>query len=208
MTRARVSKPTFHHIVRLLTPCLACVVVELLSIGAALASGDIGVGIQAEPLVLATTAQPGHTYDFPSVYVINNGAQPIAARFSVEPLNKGAQHVAPATWISFPSESTALRPGASAHVRVILHVPPGAARGTYLSDVVVHAASASASSGTGAQVSAGAATKVEFVVSTTAPHTSGGAPPWVLPGAIAAAALVVLLLLWRSGIRITIKKPS
>jgi hypothetical protein len=187
--------------------CLSFVIVELLlSLGVAEAGGTIGVGIQAAPLKLAITAQPSHTYDFPTVYVVNNGTEPITARFTLEPLNKGAQHVAPVSWISFPRQSIPLRPGASAHFPVTLHVPGGADTGTYLGDVVVHATSVGTSSGTGAQVSAGAATKIEFTVGDADFGSSGGVPNWVLPAVIVIAVILVLFLLWRAGIRVTLSK--
>lgn len=183
-------------------------IVDLMSVGVAQAAGSIGVGIQAEPLMLATTAQPGHNYHFPTVYVINNGTQGIIAGFTVEPLNKGAEHVLPASWISFPTAKVRLRPGESAHIRVNLHVPRGALTGTYLSDVVVHAISNGASSGVATQISAAAATKVEFTISTKPTHSANGIPKWVLPAAFALAVLLLLYLIWRSGLRLTIKKPS
>jgi hypothetical protein len=191
-----------------LVACLACVVVQLFGVGSARGAGSIGVGIQAAPITLATAAEPGHSYHFPAVYVINNGEQPITARFIVEPLNKGAQHVLPASWISFPTHAVPLQPGASAHVPITLQVPRSAALGTYLSDVVVHAVSAGAPSGVGGQVSAAAATKVALTVSSKAHPSRGGIPKWVLPAAIALAVALVLLLLWRSGIRITLTNAS
>ncbi len=187
---------------------LALGIVELMSVGVAQAAGPIGVGIQVEPLQLATTAQPGHNYHFPTVYVINNGTQSVIARFTVEPLNKGSEHVLPASWISFPTVKVLLRPGESAHIPVSLHVPRGAATGTYLSDVVVHAISSGASSGTSTQIEAAAATKVEFTISTKAAHSADGIPTWVLPAALALGVLLLLYLIWRSGLRLTIKKPS
>lgn len=187
---------------------LALGIVDLLGVGVAQAAGSIGVGIQAEPLQLATTAQPGHNYHFPTVYVINNGTQSVIARFTVEPLNKGAEHVLPASWISFPTAKILLRPGESAHIPVSLHVPRGAPNGTYLSDVVVHATSSGASSGTATQISAAAGTKVEFTISTKPAHLAHSIPTWVLPAALALAVLLLLYLIWRSGLRFTIKKPS
>lgn len=203
----RSDSPTL-AIVGVLAVCIGCLFIELWSIDIAQAAGAIGVGIQATPVTLTTTAQAGKIYHFSPVFIINNGKQPIRAHFRVEALNKGAQHVVPATWISFPSNSVALLPGASAHVPVALHVPVGAALGSYLSDIVVFATSAGPLSGTGAEVSAGAATKIEFIVATTAPPASQGIPKWVLPAGITIAVLLVLFLLWRSGIRIVIKKPS
>jgi hypothetical protein len=191
-----------------LTTFVVFVILELLSIGVTQAAGPIGVGIQAQPLNLATTALPGHSYRFPTVYVINNGKRGIVAGFNVEPLDKGADHILPASWISFPTTKILLQPGASTHVPVSLRIPQGAAIGTYLSDVVVHAVSSGASSGFATQVSAAAATKIEFTISTKAAHSAGGVPTWVPPVAIALAVLLLLLLLWRSGIRITMKKAS
>jgi hypothetical protein len=188
--------------------CLVGLLVDVMGIAVAQGAGSIGVGIQVEPIMLATTSQPGHAYHFPTFYVINNGKQPITARFSIEALNKGAQHVAPTAWLSFPSPAVPLQPGNSAHVPLVLHVPVDAATGTYLSDVVVHAQSPGASSGVGAQVSAAAATKVAFTVSTKASSSKGGVPRWVLPPAIAFAVLLWSLLIWRSGLRITIKESS
>jgi hypothetical protein len=191
-----------------LVASLALGIVDLMSVGVAQAAGPIGVGIQAEPLQLATTAQPGHNYHFPTVYVINNGTQGVIARFTVEPLNKGAEHVLPASWISFPTAKVLLRPGESAHIPVSLHVPRGAATGTYLSDVVVHAISSGTSSGVSTQIAAAAATKVEFTISTKAAHSADGIPTWVLLAGIALAVFLLLFLIWRSGLRLTIKKPS
>jgi len=204
----RRSHPIVHAIVVSSMACLAVVLVNLMCIAVAQGAGSIGVGIQAEPITLATTAQSGHVYHFPTFYVINNGKQPITARFNIEPLNKGAQHVLPAAWISFPTPAVPLQPGESAHVPLILHVPVDAATGTYLSDVVVHAQSLGASSGVGAQVSAAAAAKVAFTVSTKDPPSKGGVPKWVLPAAIALAVLLLVLLIWRSGLRITIQDSS
>jgi hypothetical protein len=178
-----------------------------IGIGTARASAPIGVGIQALPIKLAIPAKPGSVNHFPSVYVINNGEQAFIASFTAEPLNKGAQHVAPGSWISFPHETVSLKPGASAHIPVTLRVPGGAVTGTYLTDVVVHAKAAGSSSGVGTQIAAAAAAKLEFTVSTVVTPVKG-TPKWVLPAGIALGFVVLLLFLWRIGVRISLKRPE
>jgi hypothetical protein len=190
-----------------LIACLACSIFEFSSTGLAYATGPIGVGIQAEPLILSTTAQPGHTYRFPTFYVINTGGQTITARFAVELFNTGARHVPPASWFSFPITSVQLRPGATDHVSMTLRVPIGAVIGSYQSDVVVHATAIGAATGAGATVAAAAATKIEFTVATEVSRSTGRTHRWLLPLGIFLGVLVAVYLIWRSGLRLTVKKP-
>jgi hypothetical protein len=147
-----------------------------------LAPAGVTASIQADPVCLPVTAQPGHSYPL-TVWVQGGGALTLA----VVPETTGLSarlHQVPASWVSFS------RNPASGTTPLTLAVPADAAPGPYESKISGTTGSA-ASSGGGAQARTGAAgtTAIVFTVgpSATPPppcdaldlaQSTGRFPPW------------------------------
>ncbi|HEX3795821.1 MAG TPA: hypothetical protein VHV57_15115 [Acidimicrobiales bacterium] len=191
---------------RLAAASLAGLVLSSMFGQASYAADSIGVGIQAQPVMLLAPCLPGHTYSFPSVYVVNKSENGEVANLNSESLNKGSRLIAPAAWFHFPAKMVLLTAKGSAHIPITLQVPKSAHPGRYQSDVVIHAYSAGTSSAVGAQVSAAAATKIDFTVVSKLPPGKSAFKKWELPGGIALLVVLLIFLIWKSGLRITTKK--
>ncbi|HEY1830007.1 MAG TPA: hypothetical protein VGG38_07180 [Acidimicrobiales bacterium] len=185
-------------------------ILEVLVPGLAFATGSIGIGIQAEPIALATPVTAGHQYNFPTAYIVNKGTEGVVAKFEVRRFNGGIGHDIPAAWIEFPTPYVLLRPGQSVHILIILNLPKSAVLGKYQSDVFVDTATKPNASRVGAQVGAAAATKIEFTVgSHPAPSPSRKSIP--LAAYIGGGVLLLVLLLltlWRLGFRVRVDKAT
>ena len=118
--------------------------------------------IQADPVCLPVTAQPGSTYEL----TVSASAGTLAVTPAHGTLERRL-HQVPPSWVSSGPSSPALlgpdqEPGASVTVR--LDVPPGAAPGAYWSDIRVSAGSGSG----GVTLGAAATTALVFTVGPSA----------------------------------------
>jgi hypothetical protein len=122
-----------------------------------LAPQGVTAEIQADPVCLAVTAQPGHSYPL-TVYV--QGSGPLTLTVATVTSGMAARlHQVPASWVSFGQDP------ASGTVPLTLAVPSGAAPGAYESDIEATAGSPVASgSGDSASLGAGATTAIVFTV--------------------------------------------
>jgi hypothetical protein len=130
----------------------------------------VTAGIQADPVCLPATAQPGHSYPL-TVYVQGSGALTLA----VAPITTGLAarlHQVPASWVSFSQNP------AAGTVPLTLAVPPGAAPGAYESDIEAATGTAPSGGGTQATLGAAATTAIVFTVGPSA-TTMGSAANFV-----------------------------
>jgi hypothetical protein len=119
----------------------------------ALAPSGATATIQADPVCLPVTAQPGHSYAL-SVYVSGNGPLTLAVTPAHGPLERSL-HQVPASWVRF-----AANPASPGTAGFTLAVPSDAEPGAYWSDVTV-----TAQPGAGGQAALGAAATTAIVLS-------------------------------------------
>jgi hypothetical protein len=136
---------------------------------------SIGVGVQSVPVRLASVAQPGDSYSFAPVYIVNTGTQDESISMRVQRFSHGPGRTVPPSWIHFSGNGMRLAARSSARVPLELVVPAGAEPGKYLSDVVV-AGTAGIVVGK-ANLGVAAATKLEFTVGRGSGHGLAF-PPW------------------------------
>jgi hypothetical protein len=127
------------------------------------AQADIGTGIGANPLRLASRAQPGGRYHLPSVLVVNTGNQASSYIVQVKRLGQPNGHDVPASWIRFAHTKVQLRPHKRAVIPAVLTVPKHAAGGVYRSNVVVSTYTRRPGGG-GAALGAAAADELSFAI--------------------------------------------
>jgi hypothetical protein len=131
------------------------VIAAILLAASLLAPAGVTAGIQADPVCLPVTAQPGHSYPL-TVYVSGSGPLTLAVTPAHGSLERSL-HQVPASWISFGAN-----PAGPGQVALTLAVPSGAAPGAYWSDVEA-SSSAQAQPGAGAQAALGAAATTAIV---------------------------------------------
>jgi hypothetical protein len=172
------------------------------------ASASIGVGVQANPVNLASEARPGASYPLPSLYVVNTGTQAESMSARVERLSAGTGQAVPASWIHISSLSGQLLPKQSAEISLELVTPPDAKPGDYVSDIVVTGSAAPVSAGI--NLGAAAATKLEFrITPAPAPRSWLISPAWKWWVICGLALLAVIILGWRrSGLRIRVERKT
>jgi hypothetical protein len=148
-----------------------------------------GVGIQAAPVCLPATAQPGRSYPLGSLYVTDTGSSGESITVAVEPVWRGQSDYGryrsvPASWVSvsypkhdlfLPSSSVSLSPGQGAYLAVTMTIPAGARRGMYVSNLVASAGTSPPQDHTAA-LGAAAATGLELGVGVHAPSCGIPAP--------------------------------
>lgn len=155
-----------------------------------LAPAGVTAGIQAGPVCLPVTAQPGHSYPL-AVTVDNLGDGTESMTLAVTPAHGGPErslHQVPPSWVTFAASPVPVYPRSATRVTLTLAIPPGAAPGAYWSDIE---AAASAQPGAGAQaaLAAAATTAIMLTVgpSATPPppcdaldlaQSTGRFPPW------------------------------
>jgi hypothetical protein len=173
---------------------LAAAAIAVASLSSQPAAGaSTGAGMSPFLVCLSHPAQPGGSYqlqtngNIPGAQVTDTGTSSEDLTLSTGPSPWKQQlpgMAVPASWISFsypklllviPQHHISLSAGASASVQVTLHVPPDAARGTYVAGLIV-------STGTGnGSMQLGAAAEVPLV------FTVGIAKPAWPPQQLAAA---------------------
>jgi hypothetical protein len=167
------------------------------------ASASIGVGIQANPVLLSGVAHPGGSYALPPLYVINTGTQAETISVQVEPGTSGGTGLSvPQSWIHIASLPGSLAPRQSAQIPLQLVTPGNARPGSYAGDIMVTGGGAVTAGG--ARFSAAAATGLQFRV-TPGPGSAIPAWRWWLGGALLAAG-VIALAIRRSGLRLRIER--
>jgi hypothetical protein len=148
-----------------------------------LAPAGVTAGIQADPVCLPATAQPGHSYPL-TVYV--QGSDPLT--LTVAPAHGTLErtlHQVPSSWVHFSPN-----PASTGQVALTLAVPPDAAPGAYWSDIEA-GTQGQAQPGAGAQAVLGSAATTAIVLtvgpSATPPppcdaltlaQSTGKFPPW------------------------------
>lgn len=120
---------------------------------------SVGTGIQAGPVCLPVTAQPGASYTLPPVTVQNTGSGGETIGLTVQNPGPGSLpgKSVPPEWVRF-SAPVSLGSGATGTVTARLTLPPSARRGSYEGWVVA----GPAGSGTPGQVSLGAEAIANF----------------------------------------------
>jgi hypothetical protein len=121
----------------------------------ALTPAGVTAGIQADPVCLPVTAQPGHSYPL-TVSVSGSGSLALAVTPAHGSLERQLRQV-PASWVRF-----AANPATPGQVALTLAIPPGAAVGAYWSDVEA-GTQGQAQPGSGGQAVLGAAATTAFV---------------------------------------------
>jgi hypothetical protein len=92
-----------------------------------LAPQGVTAGIQAYPVCLPVTAQPGHSY--PLTVYVSGGSLTLAVTTAHDPLERRL-HQVPASWVQFASN-----PAGPGQAALTLRIPDGAAPGAYWSDI-------------------------------------------------------------------------
>lgn len=188
-------------------PAIAVGLVALLGL-AQPASASIGVGIQANPVVLGRAAHPGASYLLPSVYVVNTGSQAESMTARVERLAAGPGQTIPPSWIHITSLGEQLAPRQSAQISLELVTPSDAKPGNYVSDIVVTGSAGPASAGI--NFGAAAATDLKFTV-TPGPAARSwlSFPAWKWLVICGLVLLAVIIGGWRrAGLRIRVERRS
>jgi uncharacterized membrane protein len=177
---------------------------------ASAAQASIGVGVQADPVRLATAAHPGGSYTLPSLYVVNTGSEAESVTVTVKHLSAGPGMTIPASWVHATAPSGQLQPKQQVLIPLKLSTPGNAKPGSYRSDIVVTGTDGSTGQGQGVQFGAAAATDLEFTI-TPGPAASSwlGLAPWKW-WMIAVLAMVgaVTFVVRRSGLRIRIERQG
>jgi hypothetical protein len=177
----------------------------LLGFWAPAANASVGVGIQANPVLLTGSAHPGGSYRLPPLYVVNTGSQAETLSLRVERLQaqaKGADAV-PRSWIQNSwSASSSISASQSVNIPLELVVPANARPGDYSSDIVV---TGSTLAGSGdVRFGAAAATGLQFRIT---PAPAGSLPAWKLWTLIALITIGSAIFIYRRlGLRIRIER--
>jgi hypothetical protein len=185
-------------------------------LSASVAQASIGVGVQADPVRLASAAHPGGSYKLPSLYVVNTGTEAESVTVTVKHLSAGPGMTIPASWVHATTPSGQLQPKQQVLISLELSTPGDAKPGSYRSDIVVTGTEGGQGQGQGQgqeqgqgiQFGAAAATDLEFTV-TPGPAASSwlGLAPWKW-WIIAVLAVVgaVTVAVRRSGVRVRIER--
>ncbi len=177
---------------------LSCVAALLALPG--IAGASLGTGVSASPVVLPKRALQGHSYALPGLYVRNTGTERYL-RVRVQRLSTGAERVLPATWITFGRNGITLSPHRSAVVPIRIAVPPTAAGGSYMSDLVASTSLKHARGGDAIGVAA--ATKLEVDVGTLSSSVAWGAIGLATGGILLIAGLGYLVR--KSGLSVSVR---
>ena len=139
------------------------------------AGADVGAGIGADPILLPSTAMPGHSYSMTPVYVVNTGTEASRFQLVVERVRPNEDTTVPKQWVEFARNDFTLGPKETTTVPVKLTVPSDAKPGTYSSNIIVGSQAVDTPPGAAA-LGARAATDLKFQVTKTAPLI-----PWPWP---------------------------
>jgi hypothetical protein len=181
----------------------------LLAPGAAAA--DRGVAIDAGRIAIDQPLQRGGGYTLPTIGVRNPGTERTSYRVAVSYLNEQKERRPPASWFRFTPRQLTLAAGKSRPVQVRLIVPTNAEPGKYSGLLEVRIVS----TGTGAQVGAGAGARLSFRIEPSSTleawwiafkRLMSEHAPWTyLIPALAAALTVVRQLAKRLRINVTVR---
>lgn len=170
------------------------------------ALASLGAGVGASPITLAQPAQAGHTYQLPSLYVINTGTDASYYLVRVQAIGQTQAKPVPAGWVQFGRNHFQLQPKQALAVPMTLTVPSDARTGSYRSYLVAGTVPAAQTSGVA--FGAAAATRLEFTVVPPSGFTFPWPWPWWVWGIVGLAVVVGggLLLLRASGLGIQIER--
>jgi hypothetical protein len=163
----------------------------------------IGAGVQAAPLVLASSVHRGRTYRFAPLYVVNTGTQTSDYTVRVYRLRGGSGRDVPSSWLRLGRTKLRLRARQSTLVPVRLVVPRDAVSGYYRTDLVV--GTSTAPPGRGAALGAAAADALRFTIA--APGGFSWGSPWLRDTLIGLVSLVLLVVIARRlGLHVEIER--
>jgi len=133
---------------------------------------SLGTGVGASPITLARPAEPGKTYQLPSLYVVNTGTEASYYGVRAERISQGSQRPIPPAWVTFAKNHFQLQPQQGIQVPLILTVPGDARPGDYMTNLVAGTMPANQTSGVA--LGAAAATQLVFTVA----EPTGFQFPW------------------------------
>jgi hypothetical protein len=167
------------------------------------AYASVGVGIQANPVVLGRVAHPGASYALPPLYVVNTGSAAESISIRVERLHPAASgDPVPDSWIQVTAPGGQLAPGQSTQIPLELVTPAGARPGNYASDIVVTGSATVAADDV--DFGAAAATGLEFRIT---PAPPSGLPAWKLwTAGVLILLAAIYILIRRSGLRLRLER--
>lgn len=177
------------------------------------ASADLGVGIQNDPIIADGPIAAGSSQALPVVYVKNTGTEPGSVVLRVEKVDDGSDRkLIPPEWVTFEPQLVDLDAGEGANIAIRVAVPRDADVGEFGSHIIAASQTRSADGSlTGAQVGAQAATALEFTVTASAVSFWDRVvlPLWAVLALSIGGGLVVLLLVGRLlGLRVSIKRAE
>jgi len=176
----------------------------LVCVSALPAAASVGVGIQADPVLLAGPAHPGGTFTLPAVYVVNTGSQAESVSVTVQRIAKQPAGLdVPPSWVLTGDVPDSLAPGQATRIPLRLVTPAGARAGHYSSDIVV-TGTVQADPGSPVRFSAAAETGLEFSIVPAPPPGLPYWKIWLTAGLLLAFA--VALLVRRAGLRVRIER--
>lgn len=123
-------------------------------------TASTGVSIDVSRIYVSEELAPGGQYDLPRFGVRNPGTEPTNYTIVVSYVDGQDAHQPPTGWFSFSPATMTLEGGQSRPVTTSLEVPPDAEAGTYQALIGPQMAT----EGSGPQIGAGAAARLEFTV--------------------------------------------
>ena len=196
--------PLFRYIAAVASFSVASLVV--LSLFPECSHASVGVGVQENPVSLATVAHAGQSYPLPSIQVANTGTQDETISVRVERLSRGRGRSVPPSWIHIANSPMRLSVHQATHIPLELVVPANAKSGRYLSDILVVGSALIPAGST--NFGAGAATKLEFTIRPGSGHRLWASlaswPSWAL-GSLLVLGLACVAVR-RSGLRVRIER--
>ena len=124
------------------------------------ASADQGVSVSLGKIDVSQRLSPGGRYHLPTVTVTNIGDNPQRYDVVVNYLNDAQRDRPPSSWFEISPSSVDLAPHESKAIQLDIDLPTGARPGSYLALIEAHPSQLAE----GTTISAGAATRVSFVV--------------------------------------------
>jgi hypothetical protein len=175
-----------------------------LAMAPSLALASAGARVGPARIALSRAASPGGDYALEPLYVANSGTESATFGIRVDRLSPSRRRPVPRGWVVLGTSHVDLEPGQAVRIPVSLHVPPDAAGGDYLTNVVATTGGTVRGEATGAAIGAGAAADLVFSVE------GNPDPGWfVWPvGAVTMLIGLAALVLHSSGYRLRLSRRS
>jgi len=129
-------------------------------VGATPVAATTGVAIDVARITIPEALAPGGTYNLPTFGVRNPGTEATSYKMTVSYVDGEEAARPPESWFGFTPAQLTLEPGQSQPVQTQLAVPPDAVAGDYSALIGPQIVTP----GEGAQVGAGAAARLTFIV--------------------------------------------